>query len=311
MTMERNTYIVSTYIDVATPDVVAYLRTGEALTEYTLRSRMQKRIDDHTWLGTASGYQSGLYYQSRVQQAGDVEIVEWHCGAELGTFHHVYPMVMFPASYFGSSEAGTYYHWVSCVDPDRATPMINEGILAVHTAEARSLKGQLEKRAGHKRAVEGQLELAGTAIYIAAPADHVVEYLGSAGAATDWGYLLRREGDQIVDEYDNAVTVRTRVHPLAGYWLIDHDVTYAEGTVRSPILVIPAAFAFAQPEAKGCIMVRVSTWPTGTGTPRTFGKRGVADYMAEAINAKRILEAKAGNLDSFAKGGSYLGLKTK
>src|SRR5688572_21713019 len=115
--MERNTYATSIYIDAPLADVRGYLVDGMSLNEYTLFSRMSQQIDESTWLGTASGYQAGLYYHVRHRDLGSFEIVEWHCGAELGKYFHVYPMPMFRPDYFGSAEQGTYYHWISFVDP--------------------------------------------------------------------------------------------------------------------------------------------------------------------------------------------------
>jgi hypothetical protein len=73
--------------------------------------------------------------------------------------------------------------------------------------------------------------------------------------------------------------------------------------VRAPLLVFPCAYVFANPAARGAILHRITAWPVGSA--RTSGKASVDDYDTEAINAKRILEARAGNLGSYARGCSY------
>lgn len=309
--MEQNTYATSIYIDVPAPDVAAYLRNGDSLGEYTLFSRMRERIDETTWLGTASGYQAGLYYHVRHRDLDQLQIVEWHCGRDYGHYYHVYPMLLFSPRYFGSPETGTYYHWISFVDPARATPMIAEGLPTVHRAEAHSLKAQLERRIGRRRGVAGGLELRCHTIYVDAPLEPAMSYLGDGGNATEWGFLLRREGAQIFDEYDHPIEIRIAVRDLGAYQMIDHDTVYLEtgAIVRAPLLVIPAAFAFAQPEAPGFVLHRVTAWPVGR--EREAGKASTDDYDTEAINAKRILEARAGNLEAYARGCSYRGPRVR
>ena len=301
--MEKNTCATSIYIAAPPAEVVAFLADGMNLNRYTLFSRMHTQIDETTWLGTASGYQAGLYYHMRRRDLGDLQIIEWHCGAELGVYHHVYPMLAFSPRYWGSAEVGTYYHWVSFVDPQRHTKMIEEGIQAVHNAETHSLKAVLERRHGARRAIGAALELRSHTIYIEAPFELAVEYFSDPANATEWGYLVRREGSQIVDEYDNVLDLRLTVRDLGPYTIIEHDSHYPEVVVRTPIVLIPSTYAFGRPDAPGLIMHRVSAWP------RTIGKGSSDDYLAEAINAKRFLEGRAGNLDAFGRGGSYLGVR--
>jgi hypothetical protein len=307
--MEKNTYTTSLYIDAPATDVAAYLRNGQNLGEYTLFSRMRERIDETTWLGSASGYQAGLYYHVRHRDLDQIQIVEWHCGRELGRYYHVYPMLLFSPRYFGSPEPGTYYHWISFVDPARATPMITEGLPTVHRAESHSLKAQLERRIGRRRGVPGGLELRAHTIYVDAPPGPALAYLGDAANATEWGYLLRREGARIFDEYDHPIEIRLTVRDLGAYQLIEHDTHYLEtgAVVRAPLVVFPAAFAFGQPEAPGFVLHRVTAWPIGRA--REVGKASSDDYDTEAINAKRIIEARAGNLEAYARGCSYLGTR--
>lgn len=304
--MERNTYATSIYIEAPLPDVLAYLANGDSLTEYTLFSRMKERVDEHTWLGTASGYQAGLYYHVKTRDLGAVRIVEWHCGAELGKYYHVYPMLLFPAEYFGSTEKGTYKHWISFVDPARATPMINQGLAVVHRAEAHSFKAQLERRRGHRRPVAAALDVRSHTIYVDAPIAQAAAYLGDLANAAEWGYLLRRDGARLLDEYDHPIEIALTVHDLGAYQVIEHDTRYVESgaIVRAPLVLVPAAYAFAEPSATGFVMHRLSAWPIGG---RTIGKSSPDDYDAEAINAKRIIERRAGNLDAYARGTTYLG----
>ena len=303
--MEHNTYATSLYIAAPISDVAGYLRNGYSLNEYTLFSRMREQVDDSTWLGTASGYQAGLYYHVRHRTLDRIQIVEWHCGKDYGRYYHVYPMLLFAPEYFGSRETGTYYHWISFVDPARATPMITQGLPTVHRAESHSLKAQLERRAGHRRAVRGDLELRSHTIYVDAPVELVLTYLADPGHAAEWGYLLRRDDSGLFDEYDHPVEVRLATRDLGDYHMIEHDTHYLEtgAVVRAPLVIAPAAFAFAQPGATGVILHRVTAWPTAG--ERAVGKASSDDYDTEAINAKRILEARAGNLEAYARGTSY------
>jgi hypothetical protein len=312
-TMEKNTYATSIFIDAPLADVAAYVGNGMNLNEYTLYSRMQKRIDENTWLGTASGYQAGLYYHVRHRELGYIQIVEWHCGAEHGKYFHVYPMLLFRPDYFdvNAGEKGTYYHWISFVDPARRTTMITEGLPTVHRAECHSLKAQLERRAGLRRPAAASLRLDSHTIYVEAPMSSASAYLADEANATEWGYLLRRDGTRLYDEYDHPVEIKIKTHDLGQYQLIEHDTHYTETAtiVRTPIVLIPSSYAFAQPDAPGVIMHRVTAWPL-TGE-REHGKSSEDDYNAEAINAKRIIEAKAGNLDAFGRGCSYLAPKER
>jgi len=308
VTVEKNTYATSMYIDAPMHKLVAYLRDGMSLNEYTLFSRMHKRIDNDTWLGTASGYQNGLYYHVRQRDIGEMQMIEWHCGVEHGKYFHVYPMLMFKPDYFGAKEheKGTYYHWISFVDPARRTQMITEGLAVVHRAEMHSLKAQLERREGIRRPIDGSLELKSHTIYVEAPIDTVVSYLGELKNATEWGYLMRKEGERLFDEYDHPIEISVKAHDCGNYHIIEHDTHYLESgvVVRAPFFVTPSAYAFAAPDAPGCIVHRMTGWPVHG--PRAHGKASPDDYDAEAINGKRIMEAKAGNMAAYARGCSYL-----
>ncbi len=307
--MEKNTYTTSIYIDAPLANVRAYLTDGMSLNEYTLFSRMHEKVDATTWLGTASGYQSGLYYHVRYRDLGGIQIVEWHCGLEHGKYYHVYPMLLLDPKYFGSDERGTYYHWISFVDPERATAMISQGLPTVHRSEARSLKGHLERREGHRHQVHGKVVLRPHTIYVDAPLDHAAAYLADPSKLTEWGYMLRHEGGRLVDEYDNECEIRVTSHDLGEYRVIEHDTHYRSGeVVRTPFVMIPASYAFAQPGATGFVLHRVSAWPVEG--ERSVGKTSPDDYDTEAINAKRVIEGIAGNLDAYGRGCSYLARKS-
>src|SRR6185295_14035021 len=63
--MEANTFATTVYAQVPPGDAFAYLRRLSNLDEWTLGSRMVTRIDDDTFMGTASGYQAALCYHVR------------------------------------------------------------------------------------------------------------------------------------------------------------------------------------------------------------------------------------------------------
>ena len=73
---------------------------------------------------------------------------------------------------------------------------------------------------------------------------------------------------------------------------------------RSPTLLIPLSHAFGDPTVRGLLLHRITFWNNGT-LPR-HGKLGIEDFGAENMNIKRLLEAKAGNLSTFALGQSYI-----
>ena len=70
------------------------------------------------------------------------------------------------------------------------------------------------------------------------------------------------------------------------------------------MLLIPCSYAFADPEARGFIMHRISFWKTDKS--QQHGKLQIEDLGAESMNIKRMLENKAGNLESFDRGMSYI-----
>ncbi|MCU0568424.1 MAG: scytonemin biosynthesis cyclase/decarboxylase ScyC [Oculatellaceae cyanobacterium Prado106] len=312
--MEKNTFATSAYIATSPETAYDYLCQLPNLDEWTLFSRMIRQIDADTWLGTASGYQQDLYYH--VRRIGNPLFygIEWHCGLEYNQYFQVYPVLLFPPEYIepGSDEEGVYFHWLSFVDPRRRTPMIMEGIHTVHTSECRSLKAILERKAGQTQAATGRYKIQTDSIYIDAPLDIAVDYLSNLEHLDDWCHLLRRQGDvsplsgEFLDEYNQTVKVTLRPHSLGEYALIEQEFFYPERqfTQRCPVLLVPCSYAFGDPEAKGLIQHRITFWPVNS--PINSGRLQIEDYGAESMNIKRLLEAQAGNLETFARGMSYL-----
>lgn len=312
--MEKNTFSISTYIDAPVSAVFDYLSDLRNLNEWTLFSRMKEQVDEDTWLGTASGYQRDLYYHIRRRDSGLFKGVEWHCGFEHGKYFQVYPTFLFPPSYIepASAETGVYFHWVSFVDPARRTPMIEQCLGVAHTAECRSLKSALERRCGRKEWAPGQYSVRTATIYVDAPLEMGAAYLADVRLLPEWARLLRLQGaegpekGEFHDEYDQRVTISTRSHAAPSYVVIEQDSLYAEGgwLRRAPAILMPCAYALGNPAARGFMLQRLTFWKSGA--PPRRGHVQMDDYRAELINIKRILEGRAGNLDSFARGPSYL-----
>lgn len=313
--MEKNTFATSAYIASGEEETFRYLCELRNLDEWTLGSRMLKQVDSNTWLGTASGYQRNLYYHVRALENLPFKGIEWHCGFEYQQYFHIYPAFLFSPEYIepGTSEKGVYFHWLSFIGPSRRTTMIMEGIDLVHTSECRSLKGILERNAGHDRAVRGQYRIESSTIYIDAPLEQCAEYLGDLRNMREWAHLTRPQGEvspqsgTFVDEYGQTVEMRIRGHRLPHYFLLEQDAFYPKfGFLqRTPALLIPCSYAFGEPSARGCILHRISFWRRDE--PPRHGKLQVEDFGAENMGIKRKLEARAGNLESFARGLSYLG----
>lgn len=312
--MERNTFATSAYIATSPETAFNYLCSLENLDEWTLFSRMIEKIDDSTWLGTASGYHKNLYYHVKRTENEFFRGIEWHCGFEYNKYFQVYPVLLFPPDYVepGSDEEGVYFHWLSFVDPARQTPMIMQGIHAVHSSECRSLKAILERKNGCTEAVEGQYKIATDTIYVDAPIELGVEYLSDLRNMDEWAHLLRPRGEinpqsgEFLDEYDQMVKVTFRLHDLNNYYLLEKDYFYPDYKFiqRCPVILIPCSYAFGDSSASGFIHHQITFWKEGKA-PR-HGKLQVEDYGAESMNIKRFLEGKAGNLASFDRGMSYL-----
>ncbi len=310
--MESNTFATSTYIETTPEAAFGYLRDLRNLDEWTLYSRMIEQMDENTWRGTASGYQHDLYYHVRPIETPNFRGVEWHCGYEYGKYFQCYPALLFPASYLGSDEPGVYFHWLSFVGPERRTPMIMQGIHLVHTAEIRSLKGALERKAGLTEAAQGRFEIKTNSIFVDAPYDLAADYLGDLRNLGEWGFSVRPNGSvgsdegEFTDEYGQHVEVQVRKHDLQNYVILEFEHRYrsANWVQRNCLVIVPCSYAFGNPEARGCIQHRVAFFEKGV-LPR-HGKLQIEDYGAESMSLKRVLEHKAGNLESFARGMSYI-----
>jgi len=311
--MEKNTFATSTYIAAPPETTHRYLANLKNLDEWTLGSRMVEQVDEDTWIGTASGYQRTLYYHVRRLDHPRFYGIEWRCGYEYQEYFKAYPVLLFPPTYVDpdSEEQGVYLHWVSVIDPVKRTPMIMEGISAVHNSECRALKAALERRAGLTEAARGRYRLAADTIYIDAPIDLAAEYIGDARTMEQWSHLLRPEGEVLSDggnfrdEYGQAVEVTFRTHQLADYRLVEQNFYYPKYDFlqRCPVLLIPCSHAFGDPAARGVLHHRITFW--NTDAPPRHGKLQIEDFGAESMNVKRRLEAMAGNLDTFARGMSY------
>ncbi len=316
--MEKNTFSTSAYIAASPETTHDFLCRLENLGEWTLGSRMLEQVDDDTWIGTASGYQRTLYYHLRRLDHPQFRGIEWQCGYEYREYFKAYPVLLFPPGYLepsrlepGPAEPGVYLHWVSAIDPVKRTPMIMEGIEAVHVSECRALKAALERRAGLTEAARGRHRLAADTIYVDAPLDQAAEYIGDARTMSKWSHLLRpagevrSDGGSFRDEYDQEVEVTFRSHELADYRLVEQDFYYPKYDFlqRCPVLLIPCSHAFGDPAAQGVLHHRITFWDTAS-QPR-HGKLRIEDFGAESMNIKRQLEERAGNLEAFARGLSY------
>lgn len=213
-------------------------------------------------------------------------------------------MLAISPRYFGSDEDGSYYHWISFVDPGRATAMIREGLPTVHRSEARSLKAQIERRRGLKGPSTSRLRLAPHTIFVDASYPAVVDYIADVESAPTWGYLMRKAAT-LLDAYDHEITISTTKHILGEYTLVEFSTSYVDANVvvRAPFIVIPCSYAFGDPKARGVILHRITAWLNAGQV--VIGKESPDDYDTELINAKRILEGLAGNLETYALGCSY------
>lgn len=312
--MEKNTFATSAYIATSPETAFDYLCSIKNLDEWTLYSRMTEQIDEDTWMGTASGYHKPLYYHVKRLQHPFFYGIEWHCGLEYQKYYQVYPVLLFPSDYVepGTDEKGVYFHWLSFVDPKRQTQMIMQGIHTVHTSECRSLKGNLERKAGLSSAAKGKYYIDTDTIYVDAPIEVGVEYLSDLNNMNDWAHLLSPDGEVSAfegnyrDEYGKKVKATLRVQPTNKWYLVEHEFFYPEHNFyqRCPSMLIPASHAFGDPEAPGFILHRITFWKHGEQL--AHGKLQLEDFGAESMNIKRLTEAKAGNFDAFNRGQSYI-----
>jgi pulcherriminic acid synthase len=313
--MEKNTFATSIYVATRPEDAFAYLRQLENLSEWTLGSRMVERIDDDTWMGTASGYQSALCYHVRTLSDTGIRAIEWQCGYTYQNYFKQYPLLIFPADYLepGSHESGCYLHWVSVIDPARRTPMIMEGISTVHLFEARSLKAALERRQGLQEPATGRYELETDTIFIDAPMTTAIDFVADVRNLSKWSPLFREQGDAshdggtYQDEYNHRVEVQFKMHPLsADYVLVEQNFHYPDSGYlqRCLFLLIPSERAFGA-HAQGMLLHRIAFWRKDS--PNKRGRQRIEDFGAENMACKRLIEMLAGNPHSFAKGMSYQG----
>ncbi len=310
--MESNTYSTSSYIETSPEAAFEYIRELRNLNEWTLASRMIEQMDADTWRGTASGYQHDLFYHVRTIDTPLFRGVEWHCGYEYKNYFQCYPTLILPAKYLGSDEPGIYFHWLAFVGPERRTQMLMQGIHLVHTAEIRSLKGALERKAGLDHAIQGRHEIQADSIFVDAPLELATSYLGDLRNLGEWGMSIHPQGEvgadqgSFTDEYDQRVEVTARKHDLGQYMIIEFEHHYpkSDWTQRNLMILIPCSYAFGNPNAKGCVQHRIAFFEKGA-MPR-HGKLQIEDYGAESMSLKRRLEQKAGNLQSFNRGMSYI-----
>src|SRR4051794_27894450 len=312
--METNTFATSAFISAPLQTAFEYRCRLQNLEEWTLGSRMKEQVDPDTWIGSASGYQHQLYYHVRRLQNSRFSVIAWPSAYEHQKYFKSYPVLLFPPDYIepGSTESGVYFHWVSVIDPVQRTPMIMQGIQTVHNSEARSLKAALERQAGLTEAAQGMYRIEADTIYINAPIDMAAEFLGDLRTMERWSHLLKPAGPiqpehgTFLDEYRQTVDVTLRTCRLEEYYLIEQDYVHPQhhSIQRSPTFLIPLSYAFGDPEVPGLLLHRITFWKNGA-VPR-HGKLTIDDFGAENMNIKRLLEAKAGNLATFALGKSYL-----
>ncbi|HZS53167.1 MAG TPA: scytonemin biosynthesis cyclase/decarboxylase ScyC [Bryobacteraceae bacterium] len=312
--MEANTFATSAFIAVPQQTAYDYLCRLKNLDEWTLGSRMKEQVDEDTWIGTASGYQRTLYYHVRRLENPRFRGIEWQCGYEYQKYFKSYPVLLFPPDYVepGSTESGVYFHWVSVIDPVQRTPMIMQGIQTVHNSEARSLKAVLERRAGLTEAAQGLYRIEADTIYINAPIEMAAEFMGDLRTMETWSHLLKpagsieRERGVFLDEYGQTVEVTLRTNQLEDYYLVEQDYFHPQhnSMQRSPTFLIPLPYAFGDASAPGILLHRITFWKNGAA--QRHGKLTIDDFGAENMNIKRLLEAKAGNLATFALGKSYV-----
>jgi hypothetical protein len=314
MVVEKNTFATSAYIATSPEAANEYLCSLKNLDEWTLYSRMKEQVDEDTWVGTASGYHSQLYYHIKRLDLPNFYGIEWHCGLEYKQYYQCYPVLLFPPDYIepGTDEKGVYFHWVSFIDPKRRSPLIMEGIHTVHTSECRSLKGNLERKAGLSSAGKGRYYIDTDTIYVNAPIEMGVEFISDLRNMDDWAHLLNAEGEitphagEFRDEYGQKVKVTLRLQAANKWHLLEQEYFYPEYGFyqRCPVMLIPASYAFGDPEAPGFIQHRITFWKVGEQLPH--GKLQIEDFGSESMNIKRTLEAKAGNLETFSQGLSYM-----
>jgi cytochrome P450 len=305
--MEANTFATTVFARTPAAAAFAYLRRLQNLDEWTLGSRMRTRIDDDTFMGTASGYQAMLCYQVRTLEHPRLPAIEWRCGHRWREWFKQYPVLVFPSRWVDpfAGEDGCYVHWVSVVDPARRTAMIMQGIAAVHHYEARGLKAALERAQGLDAPAEGRFTVLADTMWVDAPMAAAKPFLADPANVPAWAPHFRPAGvGRFTDEYGRRVEVAFTAGDLGDYGLVEQDWAYPDlGEVqRCPILLVTSARAFG-PGAPGFLLHRIA-FVRADGSAR-HGRTTIEDLAAESMAIKRILESRAGNLASFARGMSY------
>jgi cytochrome P450 len=307
--MESNTFTTTVYAQTPATRAFEYLRRLQNLDEWTLGSRMVTRIDDDTFMGTASGYQTMLCYHVRTLEHPRFAAIEWQCGYRYREYFKQYPVFVFPSRYADprGDEDGSYIHWVSVIDPARRTEMIMQGIAAVHHYEGRGLKAALERREGIAQAAAGRLSVLSDTMWVDAPIELARELLADREALAGWAPLFRAVdagAGVFVDEYVRRVQVEFAACELGDYVLVEQDYVYPDvGAVqRCPIILVPCARAFGH-EAPGFLLHRIA-FVRNDGL-QACGRTTASELTAESMAIKRMLEARAGNLISFGRGMSY------
>jgi hypothetical protein len=97
-----------------------------------------------------------------------------------------------------------------------------------------------------------------------------------------------------------------RTYDCFNYAILEFEHRYDHlGFVqRNLMFLVPCSYAFGNPSARGIIQHRVVFFDGAEPAPH--GRLQIEDYGAESMSLKRRLEQVAGNLDSFARGMSYL-----
>ena len=192
--MENNTFATTVYAQTPAPRAFDYLRRLQNLDEWTLGSRMVTRIDDDTFMGTASGYQTMLCYHVRTLEHPRFAAIEWQCGYRYREYFKQYPVFVFPSRYADprGDEDGSYIHWISVIDPARRTEMIMQGIAAVHHYEGRGLKAALERREGLDAARAGRSSVLSDTMWVDAPIEMARELLADRDGPRRLGAAVPR-----------------------------------------------------------------------------------------------------------------------
>jgi pulcherriminic acid synthase len=307
--MESNTFATTVFAQVPAARAFEYLRRLQNLDEWTLGSRMLTRIDDDTWMGTASGYQTTLCYHVRTLEHPRLAAIEWQCGYRYRDYFKQYPVLVFPSRYLDpeGEEDGSYIHWISVVDPARRTDMIMQGIAPVHHYEARGLKAALERGAGLGSPARGRWVLLSDTMWVDAPISLAREMLADRAGLAPWAPHFRpldAAAGSYLDEYARRVEVAFAACDLGDYVLVEQDYAYPDlGEVqRCPIVLVPSERAFGT-GAPGFLLHRVA-FVRADGA-QAHGRTTAADLTAESMAIKRTLEARAGNVASFARGMSF------